>query len=104
MAEKGLPQQQPASNDAVADTATDDSVCPPGEVCVANQCQPLGTNGNGYSVALGAPNDANIHPGAAEACGDGIVNNCDGAVNENCDAANCQYHTDCTATDACVDE
>ena len=28
--------------------------------------------------------DASVHPGAAEVCGDGVDNNCDGAVDEGC--------------------
>ncbi len=46
----------------------------------------LDKDGDGYTVAQGDCNDnnANINPGAAEVCGDGIDNNCNGFTDEGC--------------------
>ncbi len=43
-------------------------------------------DGDGFTVGQGDCDDLNydVHPGAREICGDGIDNNCNGVINENC--------------------
>ena len=62
-------------------------------VTVSPICGPVCTDGDtdGYFAEAGCgtavdcdDGDASINPGAAEVCGDGIDNNCDGDIDEGC--------------------
>ncbi len=62
--------------------------CPPGYICVGGSCEPNTNTDNdedGYTIAQGDCEDNNpdVNPGADEVC-DGIDNNCDGEIDEDC--------------------
>ena len=76
--------------------------CDDGDPCTLDSCSPSsgckntpqsGTDycdddGDGFSEVQGDCNDSdiNIYPGASEVCGDGIDNDCDGLIDEKCEA------------------
>jgi len=67
-------------------------------------CNPIG---EGWSLTEDDCNDANaaINPGAAEVCGDGVDNDCDGAVDEGFDADGDGYSScrgDCNDANAAI--
>jgi MYXO-CTERM domain-containing protein len=64
--------------------------CPSGQTCEMGVCTCADADGDGYEdQACGGDDcqddDSLVNPAAAEECGDGIDNDCDGRIDENCD-------------------
>jgi Cys-rich repeat protein len=86
-----------------------DADCPAGQVCVNGVCAPdvceEDIDGDGYpTIDCGGPDcddaDASVHPDATELC-DGLDNNCDGQIDENCPPV-CASDADCAAGQVCI--
>lgn len=61
-------------------------------------------DGDGYSPFLGDcdDNDPDLHPDAQELCDDGVDNNCDGQIDEDC--GECAVDADCDDGDPCTED
>ncbi len=82
-------------------------LCGPGHECRHGECVPVGNpslcdfDGDGYMGNYLAPcpdllpggdcndQDASVHPGAPDVCGDDTDNDCDGEIDETCAVPNC---------------
>jgi hypothetical protein len=84
---------------------TTDADCAATQACVANRCMAEGcvdADGDGFCADVDCDDhDAAVHPGAAEVCGDGLDNDCDGVVDNGC-GVTCAADTDCAANEVCV--
>ena len=73
------------------------------ELGICSAAEEIDNDGDGYTVCGGDCNDSDgsVYPSAVEVCGDGIDNNCNGAVDEGCGTANtapvASFGASCTA-------
>lgn len=66
------------------------------------QIQPVDNDGDGYPKGTDCDDtNSQIYPGAAEVC-DGMDNDCDGMVDENCGFVPCNTDSDCKPWQACM--
>jgi Cys-rich repeat protein len=75
-----------------------DADCPQGYICLECQCVYDGctdADGDGFCQDSDCDdNNASVHPGAPEICGDSLDNDCDGQIDEGC--GGCQSNADCS--------
>ncbi|MBW2704226.1 MAG: putative metal-binding motif-containing protein [Deltaproteobacteria bacterium] len=84
-----------------------DSDCPAGTLCDAatgmciSACADMDFDGFCTPADCDDQNPS-INPAMAEICFDGLDNNCDGQIDENCDHLSCATNVDCPAGQVCI--
>ncbi|MBN2495719.1 MAG: putative metal-binding motif-containing protein [Deltaproteobacteria bacterium] len=82
-----------------------DSDCPPGTICDAGLCVSAceDLDGDGYCSPADCDDfDPAVGPGMPEICFDGLDNDCDGIIDENCNHLPCSSDMDCPAGQVCI--
>lgn len=85
-----------------------DADCAAGEACLRGVCMTSSTgtdaDGDGYPSTTDCDDtNPSVYPGAAETCGNGLDDNCDGVIDDGCSAPTaCRSDADCDPAQSCI--